>query len=116
MVKVSDLDEYLHAEAVENGSVIEIIGKPRYVSAEESTFGKAYLEVDVKLPSGETKTWTPNRTTLKELAKTWGDDTDVWTARRVKLNITQQNVRGEMRAIIYGEPAKDAPRQEALSK
>lgn len=116
MVKVSDLDEYLHAEAVENDAVIEIVGKPRYVSADESTFGKAYLEIDVKLPSGQMKTWTPNKTTLRKLAEAFGDDADTWMTKRVKLTVTQQNVRGEMRRIIWGDPIKDTSKYEALSK
>lgn len=116
MVKVSDLDDYLHAEAVENNAVIEIVGKPRYVSADESTFGKAYLEVDVKLPNGQAKTWTPNKTTLKKLAEAFGDDADLWSGKRVRLTVTQQNVRGEMRGIIWGEPTKDTSKAEVPSK
>jgi hypothetical protein len=88
MVKVSDLDEYLHAEAVESGAIIEIVGKPRYISVDESAFGRAYLEIDVKLPSGQMKTWTPNKTTLKKLAEVFGDDADQWTGKLVKLTVT----------------------------
>jgi hypothetical protein len=116
MVRISDLDEYLHAEAVQDGDIIEIVGKAHYVGADESTFGKAYLEIIVKLPSGKEKTWTPNRTTLKKLASTFGDDADLWSGKHVKLSIQEQNVRGEMRGVIYGEPVKDLPKQEVLSK
>ena len=40
MVKVSDLDEYLHSDAIDNGDVIEITGKARYISADEAAFGR----------------------------------------------------------------------------
>ncbi len=103
MVKISDLDEYLHADAVETGEVIEITGKARYISAEESTFGHAYLELPVRLSNGKSKIWTPNKTTLKRMAKAFGDDADTWIGQKVKLEIVKQNVRGEMRDIIYGE-------------
>jgi hypothetical protein len=116
MVKISDMDNYLHADAVEDGDVIEIVGKPHYVSADESTFDRAYLEIIVKLPNGRQKTWTPNKTTLKKLAATFGDDADLWNGKRVQLKVLEQNVRGEMKGVIYGEPAKDLPKQELLSK
>jgi hypothetical protein len=104
MVKISDMDEFLHSDAVSNGDVIEIIGKGHYVSAEESAFGRPYLEIQVKLLDGKTKTWTPNKTTLHALAKAFGDDADLWISKKVKLNISRQNVRGEMVDVIYGEP------------
>ncbi|MCK4478434.1 hypothetical protein KAU88_07920 [Candidatus Bathyarchaeota archaeon] len=59
----------------------------------------------VKLPDGKAKIWTPNKTTLKKLATVFGDDTDGWLGKRVKLSILKQNVRGEMRNVVYGEAA-----------
>ena len=106
MVKISDLDEYLHSDTIEDGDIIEIVGKARYVSAEEAAFGRPYLEIAVKLPNGKTKIWAPNKTTLKKLAKAFGDDADTWIDKRVKLTIVKQNVRGEMRDVVYGEAAK----------
>jgi len=38
MPRVSDLDEYLHAEAIQEGDVITIVGKARFVDAETSVF------------------------------------------------------------------------------
>jgi hypothetical protein len=104
MVRVSDLDEYLHSDGVNDGDVIEICGKGRFVSAEESTFERAYLEIQVKLPNGKYKLWTPNKSTLKNLAKEFGDDADLWLGRKVKLTKERQNVRGKMIDVIYGYP------------
>jgi len=107
------MDEYLHADAVENGDIIKITGKARYVSAEEATFGRSYLEIAVKLPNGKTKIWTPNKTTLKKLAKIFGDDSDTWIGKRVKLSVAKQNVHGEMRDVLYGEAVEQVtPTQE----
>ena len=104
MVKISDMDEFLHANAVSDGDIIEILGKGHYVSAEESVFERPYLEIPVKLPDGKAKTWTPNKTTLTMLAGAFGDDADLWTGKKVKLAISRQNVRGKMVDVIYGEP------------
>jgi hypothetical protein len=116
MVKISDLDEYLHAEAVQDGDIIEIVGKGRYVSAEESTFERAYLEISVKLPDGKGKIWTPNKTTLHMLAKAFGDDADLWISKKVMLNISRQNVRGKMIDVIYGEPVVVEEKQTIQGK
>ncbi len=112
MVKISDLDEYLHADAVENGDVIEITGKARQISQEESAFERTYLEIPVKLSNGRNKVWTPNKTSLKALAKTLGDDADFWVGKKVKLTVARQNVRGKMMNVLYGEPfAETIPKQ-----
>ena len=104
MPKISQLDEYLHADAVKDGDIITIIGKATLIDAETSVFERAYLEVPVKLPNGEVKTWTPNKTSLKQIAAHFGDETDLWVSKKVKVTIARQNVRGEMKNVLYGEP------------
>jgi len=116
MVKISDLDEYLHADAVEDGDIIEITGKARRITEEESAFGRAYLEMSIKLPSGESKIWTPNKTSLRSLAKSFGDDADHWIGKKVKINIAHQNVRGEMKDVIYGEPFLETTPKQVQEK
>jgi len=112
MVKISEMDEFLHADAVEDGEIVEITGKARRISAEESAFDRAYLELPVKLASGQPKIWTPNKTSLKLLAKAFGDDADFWVGKKVKLMISHQNVRGEMKDVIYGEPTTRKTEQQ----
>jgi len=109
MVRVSDLDEYLHGDGVADGDVLEIVGKPIYIGVEDSMFGRAHLEIAVKLPSGKQKIWTPNKTTLKNLAKVYGDETSEWTGRKVHVELAKQNVRGEMKLVIYGHPVTPTP-------
>lgn len=112
MVKISDLDEYLHADVIEDGDIIEITGKARSVSEEESAFGRSYIEVSVKLPDGKSKVWTPNKTSLRALAKVFGDDADLWIGKKVQMAIERQNVRGEMKDVLYGEPFQETiPKQ-----
>lgn len=103
MIKISDMDEYLHSDAITSGDVVEITGKARYVSVEESKFGRAYLEIPVKLANGKGKIWTPNKTTLRALAKSFGDDADLWLGKKVRITIHSQNVRGKMTDVLYGE-------------
>ena len=105
MPRVSQLDEYLHAEAVRDGEIVIIISKPSFINEEQSAFGRAYFEFSVKTEAGEIKTYTPNKTTLKKLATTFGDETDNWTGKKIKLSKSRMNVRGENKEVLFGEPA-----------
>jgi hypothetical protein len=109
MVRVSDFDEYLHGENVKDGDVVQIEGKPRFVDSEESALGKAYLEMIVKLPGGNTKLYTPNKTTLRACAPVFGDDTDAWVGKKIVLHPQKQIVRGQQKIVIYGEPLIEKP-------
>jgi len=112
MVKISDLDEFLHAEHINNGDIIKITGKAIYISAEASVFDRSYLQIPIRTTDDKSKTWTPNRTTLKKLAETFGDDTDKWVGKEVKLMIVKQNVHGKMLDVIYGEAATKSSQQQ----
>jgi hypothetical protein len=103
MPKVSDLDDYLHAEAVQDGEVVTIINTPTLVSENESAFGRPYFELTVQLESGEVKTYTPNKTTLKKLAAKYGDETNGWVNKQIKLSKSKMNVRGEVKSVLFGE-------------
>ena len=91
---------------------MEITGKGRRISAEESAFERTYVEIPVRLPNGQDKTWTPNKTSIRALAKVFGDDLDSWVGKKVKVNISRQNVRGEMKDVLYGEPYVEAVIQQ----
>ncbi len=106
MPRVSDLDEFLHADSVQDGEVVTIIAKPTLISEEESVFGKAYFEIPITTANGEAKTWTPNKTTLKKLSAKFGDETDAWIGKKVKISKAKMNVRGEMKQVIFGEPSE----------
>ena len=86
------------------------------MNAEESVFERSYLEIPVQLKNGKVKTWTPNRTSLKALSKVYGDDVDLWVGKHVKIQLAKQNVRGEMKQVIYAEPAEalKEPQQSPL--
>jgi hypothetical protein len=116
MVKASELDEFLHAEHVEDGDIIELVGKARRVNAEESVFERTYVEIPVKLPNGQMKTWTPNKTSIRALAKVFGDDMDSWIGKKVQLTISKQNVRGEMKDVLYAQPCLAAEEKKKVQE
>ena len=104
MPKISELDEYLHADAVKDGDIVTIVDKATIIDAETSVFGRAYLEVSVRLPNGKIILWTPNKTSCKKIAVQFGDDTDLWVSKKVMLKKERQNVRGVMKDVLYGYP------------
>jgi hypothetical protein len=61
----------------------------------------------VRLPSGEVKPWTMNRTTQRKCAETWGDETRAWVGKKIKIQLREQNIRGLMKTVIYGIPIKE---------
>jgi hypothetical protein len=108
-LSIDDLlaSQYLRPTDIQDGDVVEIVSEGRIRSAEESKWGKPSLLLDVQLPSGARKTWSLNVTTLRRLTEAWGKDRRSWVGRRVRLEKVRQNVRGELRDVIYGRPLEE---------
>jgi hypothetical protein len=104
MPKISEIDEYLHPENVSDGEILTIVAKPTLISEEESALGRAYFELQVQNKNGEAKIWAPNKTTLKKIATKFGDETDAWLNKKVKLSKVTMNVHGETKQVLFGEP------------
>lgn len=102
-IKVS---EWLRPSGIRDGDIVTIVDEGRNRSADETPFGREVFEIGVRLPSGEEKPWTMNRTTQRRCAEAWGDDTRDWVDKRVRIQLREQNVRGVMRTAIYGVPIK----------
>ena len=59
------------------------------------------LVLPVKLSNEKIRNWIPNRTSLKVLVSKFSDDTDKWIGKAAEFEIAKQNVRGEMKDIIF---------------
>lgn len=109
MVKLSEIkdlnrSEFLTPDDVKTGDVIEIVDEGTFVPASESRFGRPVFQIRVRLPSGEEKIWTVNKTTLRELSRAYGDETKNWVGKKVGVEVVTMNVRGVMRNVIFGHP------------
>lgn len=109
MVKMSEHEEFLSAEMVKNGDLLEIVNEGRFLTADETPFKRASFQIEVKLPNGSVKTWTMNKTTRKRLAAAYGDDSREWIGKKVRVELLKQNVRGELKTVIYGHPVEASP-------
>ena len=112
-MKLKRLSDFLAAQDVENGAVVTIIGEPTLRPAEETRFNKDVCIIKVKLMNGDQKDWTLNKITYHKLLDAFGDESKSWLNRQVVIRKTQQNVRGTMRDVLYGEPYKEP--QQILS-
>lgn len=96
----------MSADMVENGDLLTVVNEGRFLTADETPFKRPAFQIEIKLPSGNEKTWTMNKTTRKRLAAAYGDDSVNWVGRKVRVELLKQNVRGELKTVIYGHPVE----------
>lgn len=105
MVKVSDITPYVVPNHdVQTGDTVVIMRGIGVREKAETGFDRDTAEIVVKLPNGKEKPLTINRTSQKNIAAVYGDESDDWKGKKARVSISNQNVRGTMRDIIYLEP------------
>src|SRR3990167_1855080 len=105
MAKVT-LDNFLRAEVLEGATKKEpkdgVIKEVNLIAAGDLAFqsdtDRWELTVEV---DGEPFTWLANKTSLKAIIAAYGDESDDWTEKKIKLYVLSQNVKGEVRDICY---------------
>lgn len=90
MVMTSKLSKYLKAEHVKDGDIINFIDAGIIVDKEFKKEGKSeikpILEITVQV-NGETKTYSPNGTTVGLFNKAWGQDTEGWVGKQARITL-----------------------------
>lgn len=105
VVKVSELSQFVQAGVdVKTGDVVTFKDEGVIRPAEETPFGREVFQITVELPNGEEKTLTMNRTSIRNISKEYGDDTKEWIGKQAVVTIVQQNVRGNLKDVIYLNP------------
>jgi hypothetical protein len=99
---------YMKPHHVLNNDLLVIVDEPYVKGAEESVFGKdrGYMVVRV-VRTGDTYTWGLNGTTWDRLIDAFGDDSKLWTGKKVKVRFETRMIRGEPKQIIYGAAYKE---------
>jgi len=116
MVKIKD-SNYLKSTDVKTGDIVELTNEGEYIPAEETSFGRETFEINIILNDNETKTWTMNKTTRIECKETWGNDSAAWVGKTLSIEIVKQNVKGQLKEVIYGHPiVEEKPQQQKLKK
>ena len=71
----------------------------------------------MELPNGDKKTWTMNKTSQRAIAQTFGTNTDLWKDKKIVVFVSEQNVNGTMKKVIYARvPETDSgtPKEEIV--
>ena len=109
MVNVEELfgdSKYVNAATVkEHGNLIKMLGDGELYTFERNK--RTVLKFPVEFTKDNvTKTWTANNTSLKTLAKAWGNNTEDWNYPCiVELYLVNMLVQGQMKEVIFGKPA-----------
>ena len=100
-------EEYLKGESVGTYAQAKILNEGTLEEIQTSD-GKVKSVFNLLVNfKGKEITWTPNKTTLKELKVSWGEETKRWIGKMVDLTSVKQNVRGTMKDVIYGKAPKE---------
>jgi len=99
-------DKYLNATVVKDGDQVVFKNEGRMVD-DPFNPGNKRFQIEVEIVGRESEgeyTWTMNKTSLKNLAKKYGDDTANWVGKYATIKIVDQIVRNQPRKVILGYP------------
>ncbi len=106
---MSDHEEFLNSTMLEEDDIVVLLDEGTFREPEDTGLQRTVFQISVGLPDQRNKTWTMNKTTRKRLIEAWGDDSANWVNKKVQIKMTMQNVRGEMRTVLWGYPVEGDP-------
>jgi len=112
---MSDYEDFLDATMVYDGDIVQLLDEGVFKEPEVTKLSRTVFHIRVRLQDGRKKIWSMNKTTRRRLAKAWGDDSSNWVGKNVKISITQQNVQGKMRDVLWGEQVQEMIEEELLN-
>ena len=100
-----ELDLWLTPEDIPTETVVYFndAGEQGVISKPGDEADVPVFNISVKLPDTTNKIWTMNKTSQRAVAKAYGTDTSLWINRPVTLFVTEQNVMGTMKKVIYAK-------------
>lgn len=82
---------------INEGDMISFVDAGREVPGEYGT-QKIFL---MQMINGDEKSVAVNQTSINLLIDVYGDDTEKWVGKNVKVWINRENVGGQMRKVLY---------------
>ncbi len=108
-----DLDLWLEGADIGKKADVELVETGAVAKKEDTGFEEDCPEATVKLPNGETRNWTLNKTCHRWLAKKFGKDPAKWKGQKITLITKAQMVKGKERLCIYPQGEEPAEKAEA---
>lgn len=90
---------------VKDGDLITFLDEGKYNTLPQDPT-REVLTFKVKVPSGDEKSLSVNKTSQIELIKAWTDDSKKWIGKQAKVEIVNQKVFQKMKEVIYLYPAE----------
>ena len=84
-------------EDINDGDVIKFLDKGKEV---EGKFG-AQRVFKIETVDGDEKLVSVNQTSINYLIPKYGDDTEKWIGKEIKVWINRENVAGQRRKVLY---------------
>ena len=84
-------------EDINDGDVIKFLDKGKEV---EGKFG-AQSVFKIETVDGDEKLVSVNQTSINYLIPKYGDDTEKWIGKEIKVWINRENVAGQQRKVLY---------------
>lgn len=96
-----DLDLFLNAEDIGEKSEVTVVDEGGNIDKKETGFDEDSFNITVKLPSGDKRSYTMNKTSQRSVARLYGIDTKNWINKKLTLITKDVNVKGTMRKAIF---------------
>ncbi len=101
------VDSFLRAESINNATSATpaegIIKGFKVVDADDLGFKSDSDRNELTvLVDGEEYQWLPNKTSLRAIIAAYGDESNDWAEKPIKLYAVDQNVSGQMKKVVYG--------------
>jgi len=101
--KYTDSDFAKANDDIRNGDKVTFLDEG---TPDKGQYGERLI-FDLKMPRGDNKKLTPNKTSLRALGEEWGEDTAAWVGKIADVSVTKQPVQGKLVDVIYLTPSMD---------
>ncbi len=101
-------DFVIAGKDVKTGDLITFVDEGKYNTLPQDP-DREVLTFRVKIPSGEEKSISINKTSQIELEKGWTDESSKWVGKQAKVKIVNQKVFKEFKDVIYLSPKGGSP-------
>ena len=88
---------------VKTGDLITFLDEGKYNTLPQDP-DREVLTFKVKIPSGEERSISINKTSQLELEKAWTDESSEWIGKKARVKIVNQKVFKEFKDVIYLSP------------
>ncbi|KKL72837.1 hypothetical protein LCGC14_2080930 [marine sediment metagenome] len=114
MVDLNKLQKFLRPEMVKQGSIVTFVDAGNilvkdFSKKQDGTDVKDVFEIKVRLPNGDEKIASPNKTSLNILQQNWGEETKTWVGKRARIHFSEQLVFCQMKNVMVFAPEDVVP-------